>query len=99
VFQPLTRESKSQKFFNLPLSEKAKLVPTPQPFGQGYVGIEEEKIRGQAAMKENFDFGGPETHITSSWPREEQLPGFRDFAADFHQVGNLSGAVMVFLRE
>ena len=37
-------------------------------------------------MKENFEFGNTETDTASSWPPEEQLPGFRDFAIDFHQV-------------
>jgi len=37
-------------------------------------------------MKESFDFGDPRDDLLGSWPKEEQLPGFRDFATDFHQV-------------
>jgi len=91
VFPALIRELKSRKFFNLPLSEKEKLFPTPRLFDQGYFGIESENVRGQTAMKENFDFSNPNSNVLSSWPREEQLPGFRDFATDFHQVCDLSG--------
>ncbi|KAF2752573.1 oxidoreductase [Pseudovirgaria hyperparasitica] len=76
----------SQRFFDLPLSEKERLFPTPRSFEQGYFGIHKEKVREQTALKENFDFGDPEANNASCWPQEEQLPGFRDFAADFHQV-------------
>jgi hypothetical protein len=37
-------------------------------------------------MKESFDFGNPKDDALGSWPTEEQLPGFRGFAADFYQV-------------
>ena len=37
-------------------------------------------------MKENFDFGNPKDDSLGPWPKEEQLPGFRKFAGEFHQV-------------
>ena len=83
----LMRKLKSKRVFELPLSEKEKLSPTSRSFDQGYFGIGKERIRGQTAMKENFDFGDS----ASSWPEEEQLPGFRGFAEDFHQVCQHSG--------
>lgn len=86
VLQPLIRELKSRRFFDLPLAEREKLFPTSGSFERGYFGIEKEKVRGQTAMKENFDFGDPKVNTVSPWPQEEQLPGFRDFAEDFHQV-------------
>jgi isopenicillin N synthase-like dioxygenase len=86
IFQLLTRKSKSRRFFSLPLSEKEMLVPTARSFERGYFGLGKEKVRGRASMKENFDFGNPADNDLSCWPPEELLPGFRHFAADFHQV-------------
>lgn len=37
-------------------------------------------------MKESFGFCNPVDEAIGSWPGEELLPGFRDFAADFNQV-------------
>jgi len=93
----------SRRFFDLPLSEKEQLFPTPRSFEQGYFGIEKEKIRGQTALKENFDFGDSKVNIVSCWPREDQLPGFRDFAMDFHQdcsrlIGKLLECLSVALK-
>jgi hypothetical protein len=41
-------------------------------------------------MKESFDFDNPGDKALGSWPKEEQLPEFRDFAADFHQIHTLA---------
>jgi hypothetical protein len=37
-------------------------------------------------MKESFDFRTPKDDTVGFWPDKEELPGFRDFAAEFHQV-------------
>jgi len=104
VFRLLTEElPKSRRFFDLPLSEKEQLLPTPPSFEQGYFGIGKEEVRGQRALKENFDFGDSKVNIASYWPREDQLPGFRDFAMDFHQdcsslIGKLLECLSVALK-
>ena len=74
----------NKSFFSLPEEEKESLFPKPESFNQGYFGVGKEKVRGQISMKENFDFG--DTSVKSSWPKEELLPGFHEFAVDFHQV-------------
>lgn len=75
---------KSKRFFSRPNHEKQKLSPPSQSFDQGYFGV--EKIQGQDAMKESFDFRDPYDDSCGLWPTEEQLHGFRGTAADFHQV-------------
>ena len=40
-------------------------------------------------MKEDFGFGDPADRAIGSWPREEHLPGFHDFAKDIYQVCSL----------
>jgi hypothetical protein len=37
-------------------------------------------------MKESFDFGDPKNMSLDSWPNEQQLPGFHDFASGFYKV-------------
>jgi isopenicillin N synthase-like dioxygenase len=80
---------KSRQFFSLPGDAKAALFPTPWSF-RGYFGMKAEKIRGHTSMKENFDFGNPKDDALGSWPNEEQLPEFRNFAAEFYQVYTLA---------
>lgn len=42
-------------------------------------------------MKKSFDFRDPRDDVAGSWAEEDELPGFRDFAAaDFHQACVLS---------
>jgi isopenicillin N synthase-like dioxygenase len=62
------------------------LTPPARSFDQGYCGIGKEKVRGQTCMKESFDFGNLGDESFGSWTTEEQLLGFRDFAAHFYQV-------------
>jgi isopenicillin N synthase-like dioxygenase len=81
-----SQKSKSKRFFNLPEHQKEDLTPTSQSFERGYFGIGKEKIRGQTCMKENFDFGNQQSSDLDSWPTEEQLPGFREFAGVFYKV-------------
>ena len=77
---------KNKAFFNFPNDQKENLTPKSRSFNRGYSGIEQEIIRGRACKKENYDFGGGRWSGSDSWPTEEQLPGFRDFAEEFYQV-------------
>jgi len=75
----------STRFFQLADSYKQTLSPKAQSLEHGYYGIGAETIRGKKGMKENFDFGNPKDASLGFWPNEEQLPGFREFAEEFHQ--------------
>jgi len=52
----------------------------------GYTGIFREKVRGKPSAKESYSFSNPKDDSLGTWPTEEQLPGFRDFADSFYQV-------------
>ncbi|KIW25604.1 uncharacterized protein PV07_08770 [Cladophialophora immunda] len=76
----------SKRIFDLSHDAKQTLSATPHSFDQGYRGIGKETIRGQKCVKESFDFRNPKDDTVGFWPNQEELPGFRDFAADFHQL-------------
>ncbi|KIW21228.1 hypothetical protein PV08_01808 [Exophiala spinifera] len=76
----------SKRVFSLPHSTKEALSAAPHSFAQGYCGIGNEKIRGKKGMKESFDIRNPEDDMVGLWPDKEDLPGFQDFAAEFHQL-------------
>ena len=53
---------------------------------RGYSGVEDEKIRGMACMKESFTSGNPlDDERSNLWPAEERLPGFRRAQEDLLQ--------------
>ena len=77
----------SKRLFALSESQKAAIHPLSPPHDRGYSGIGNEKVRNRTCMKESFDCGNPEDdERRNSWPREELLPGFRQFTEDFFQV-------------
>lgn len=90
---------KSRRFFNLADHHKQALSPKAHSLEHGYRGIGAEKIRGKAGVKENFDFGDPRDNSLGSWPEQGQLPGFREFAEEFHQVCTLSAVVKRYLTK
>jgi isopenicillin N synthase-like dioxygenase len=84
-----TNEYQSKRFFkDLSEKEKKNVSMIPGSYNQGYVGVEQEQIRGVKVMKENFDFGDPNDDSINIWPPEAQLPGFRATSTDFHKVRN-----------
>ncbi|KAH7309828.1 hypothetical protein B0I35DRAFT_359293 [Stachybotrys elegans] len=92
----------SQRFFALPQSEKDKVPHPPEGwYHRGYSGLGREKVtqmvfdtegiaqgRKKPDSKESFDMGLEKagTKVQNIWPKEEVLPGFRDFFIRFYEV-------------
>lgn len=81
----------SEEFFRLSQEEKQAIHPDIQTLDEGgYTAVGEEEVRGRTSIKESFDFDGKSAR-SGLWPSESSMPGFREFAASFHQVRVLNG--------
>jgi isopenicillin N synthase-like dioxygenase len=98
----------SRQFFRLPLDPKQALALANSSNFRGYVGMGEEYTRGQADIKESFEFA-QETRVPASdnpppyfrlygenqWPDASRLPRFRPTLGEYSEWMDRIGRVVL----